>query len=268
MREGHDPLATGHVGLAFAVTAAAGLCTLLGALLVARADRGDPRLLPLALAFSGGAMVYVSLVEILPKGAAALAQEWDDRGGYALATGFFFLGVGLLVLLDRLVPNPHGDAHAGGAGDHAHARRLGLLTAAAITAHNLPEGLATFFATLDNPTLGAPLAVAIALHNIPEGVSIAVPVFVATGSRGKAALAALVSGLAEPLGALLGWLVLGPVLTPGVMGAVFAVIAGAMVFLALDELLPAAQRHARGHDAAYAMVAGMAVLATSLVLFR
>jgi ZIP family zinc transporter len=112
------------------------------------------------------------------------------------------------------------------------------------------------------------LAVAIALHNIPEGISIAVPVFYATGSRGKAALAALLSGLAEPVGALVGWVVLGAVLPPSLFGLVFAVIAGAMVFLALDELLPSAQRHARGHDTAYAMVGGMAVLAVSLVLFR
>jgi len=260
------------VVVAFGVTLAAGLATVLGALFVARAERASPRLLPFALAFAGGAMVYVSLVEILPKGHAALTEAHGDRGGYALATLGFFIGVGLLVLLDRLVPNPHADArghgHAHDEAERARLTRLSLLTAAAITAHNLPEGLATFFATLESPGVGAPLAVAIALHNIPEGISIAVPVFYATGSRGKAALAALLSGLAEPVGALVGWVVLGAVLPPSLFGLVFAVIAGAMVFLALDELLPSAQRHARGHDTAYAMVGGMAVLAVSLVLFR
>ncbi len=258
--------------LAFAVTIAAGLATVLGAGFALTGNhRSSPRLLPSALAFAGGAMVYVSLVEILPKGLLALEEAAGPRGGYALATLAFFAGVGLLVLLDRLVPNPHPDTrhlpHGTSEADR-HLARLSLLTAAAITAHNLPEGLATFFATLDNPAVGAPLAIAIALHNIPEGVSIAVPVLYATGSRGKAVGAALLSGLAEPLGALLGWLVLGPLMTPGLLGALFGVIAGAMVFLALDELLPAAQRHARGHDTAYAMVAGMAVLALSLVLLR
>lgn len=257
-----------EVLVAFAVTLAAGLATVLGAAFVVRADRTDPRLLPLALAFAGGAMVYVSLVEILPKATAALAEPHGDRAGYAFATLAFFAGVGLLVLLDRLVPNPHPDTHPHSDHERQLVARLSLLTAAAITAHNLPEGLATFFATLDSPAVGAPLAIAIALHNIPEGVSIAVPVFYATGSRGKAVLAALVSGLAEPLGALIGWLLLGPFLSPTLLGVVFGVIAGAMVFLALDELLPSAQRHARGHDTAYAMVAGMAMLATSLVLFR
>ncbi|MBS7789421.1 zinc transporter ZupT [Roseococcus sp. SDR] len=254
--------------VALGVTLAAGLSTVLGAAFVVRADQARPRLLPLALAFAGGAMVYVSLVEILPKAALSLSDAHGDRGGYALATLAFFAGVALLVLLDRLVPNPHPDTHPHSDAEREHLARLSLLTAAAITAHNLPEGLATFFATLESPTLGAPLAVAIALHNIPEGVSIAVPVFYATGSRGKAVGAALLSGLAEPLGALLGYLVLGPFLSPSLFGVVFGVIAGAMVYLALDELLPAAQRHAKGHDTAYAMVAGMAMLAASLVLFR
>ena len=263
---------TSAILVALGVTLAAGLTTVLGALFVARADRADPRLLPLALAFAGGAMVYVSLVEILPKGLAGLEEAYGPRGGYALATLGFFVGVGLLILLDRLVPNPHGDTgghgHAHDDVERARLTRLSLLTAAAITAHNLPEGLATFFATLESPGVGAPLAVAIALHNIPEGISIAVPVFYATGSRSKAAVAALLSGLAEPVGALIGWVVLGAVLPASLIGLVFAVIAGAMVFLALDELLPSAQRHAQGHDTAYAMVGGMAILALSLVLFR
>jgi ZIP family zinc transporter len=259
---------TAQVLMAFGVTLAAGLATVLGAAFVARAEHANPRLLPMALAFAGGAMVYVSLVEILPKGAASAAEATDERTGYMIATLAFFAGVGLLVLLDKLVPNPHPDTHADSEAERRQLARLSLLTAAAITAHNLPEGLATFFATLESPGVGAPLAIAIALHNIPEGISIAVPVFYATGSRGKAVMAALLSGLAEPLGALVGYLILGPFLSPLVFGIVFAVIAGAMVFLALDELLPSAQRHAKGHDTAYAMVGGMGMLATSLVLFK
>ncbi|MBY0337954.1 MAG: zinc transporter ZupT [Acetobacteraceae bacterium] len=262
------PEPDGAVLVAFAVTLAAGLATVLGAALAVPAGQADPRLLPRALAFAGGAMVYVSLVEIMPKGLVALEGEFGPRGGYALATLCFFAGVGLLVLLDRAVPNPHPDTHPCGEAERRRVARLGLLTAAAVTAHNLPEGLATFVATLDSPAVGVSLAIAIALHNIPEGISIAVPVLHATGSRAKAVGAALVSGLAEPLGALLGWLAFGASPSPLVLGAVFGLIAGAMVFLALDELLPAAQRHARGHDTAYAMVAGMAALALSLVLFR
>jgi zinc transporter, ZIP family len=147
-------------------------------------------------------------------------------------------------------------------------KRVGILAALAITAHNLPEGLATFFATLDDPLVGLPLAAAIAIHNIPEGVSIAIPIYFATGSKRKALMATVLSALAEPVGAIVGYLVLAPFLSPTVFGVVFGMIAGAMVFLALDELLPAAKRYARGHETVYGMVLGMAVLAASLAMFK
>jgi ZIP family zinc transporter len=255
--------------LALSVTLLAGMSTVLGGLAVLRADRSDPRLLALALAFAGGAMVYVSLVEILGKSVQTLTGEHGEWSGHALATLALFAGIATLAALDRLVPNPHADL--GGAAPPVEGeamRRVGLLAAAAITAHNLPEGMATFFATLDDPAVGVSLAVAIALHNVPEGISIAVPVFYATGSRRKAVLATAVAGLAEPVGAVLGYLVLAPFLSPTLIGLLFGAIAGVMVFLALDELLPAAKRHSAGHETTYGMVGGMAVLALSLVLLR
>lgn len=282
------------VWLALAISMGAGLATVLGSLLVIFARETNTRLLAFGLAFAGGAMVYVSLVEIFVKSQDAFAALYPAKQAYGYATLAFFCGVGLLVLIDRLVPNPHHGVsetevaveapavpRALGAAASTTAppptitaanrqliARVGLMAALAITAHNLPEGLATFFATLENPTVGLPLAMAIAIHNIPEGVSIAVPVYFATGSRGKAVLATALSGLAEPLGALLGYLVLAPFLSDAVFGAVFGVIAGAMVFLALDELLPAARRYAHGHETVYGIVTGMAALALSLVLFK
>lgn len=128
--------------------------------------------------------------------------------------------------------------------------------------------MATFFSTLDNPSVGINLAFAIAIHNIPEGISIAIPVYYATGSKKKAILATLISALAEPAGALLGYSILSPFMGPTVYGSLFGIIAGAMVYLALDELLPAAKRYARGHETVYGMVLGMGVIALSLVLFK
>ena len=145
---------------------------------------------------------------------------------------------------------------------------VGFFAAIAITAHNFPEGLATFLATLDNPVIGTSLAAAIAIHNIPEGISIAIPVYYATRSRKKAILATLLSALAEPAGAIIGYTLLAPFLGPIVFAIVFGMIAGAMVFLALDELLPTAKRYGKGHETVYGIVAGMAVLAISLILFK
>src|SRR5690606_36457292 len=140
--------------------------------------------------------------------------------------------------------------------------------ALAITAHNFPEGLATFFATLESPSVGAPLAFAIAIHNIPERIAIAVPVYFATGKKSYAFLASLLSGLAEPVGAVIGYFALANMLTHDTFGVAVGVIAGIMVFLALDELLPAAKRYSQGHETVYGLVTGMGSIAISLILFK
>lgn len=258
-----------NVLTAFAVCFAAGMATLVGGLSVVRGNTANPRLLAFGLAFAGGAMVYVSLVEIFQKSVLSFEAVLLPANAYAIATMTLFIGVGALVAIDRLIPNPHVAVDMDPTEqDRRLVARVALFAALAITAHNLPEGLATFFATLENPTVGAPLAIAIAIHNIPEGVSIAVPVYYATGSKKKAIWATFLSGLAEPVGALIGYVILAPYLNDYVFGAVFGVIAGAMVFLSLDELLPAAKRYAKGHETVYGMVSGMALLALSLVLFK
>jgi ZIP family zinc transporter len=262
-----DWLAQPNVLVALGVCAAAALSTVIGCVFVLFSKEPSPRLLAFGLAFAGGAMVYVSLVEIFWKADTGFAALYDPRTAYIYTTLSFFAGVLLLILIDRSIPNPHAAISAVN-GDQAHIKRVGLLAAFAITAHNLPEGLATFLATLENPVLGIPLAAAIAIHNIPEGVSIAIPVYYATGSRQKALIATCLSALAEPLGAIIGYTLLAPILTPAVFAIVFGMIAGAMVFLALDELLPTAKRYAQGHETVYGMVSGMAALAASLVLFK
>ncbi|KAB7762963.1 zinc transporter ZupT [Xanthomonas maliensis] len=261
-----------NVWIALAVSLAAGLATGLGSLMVVFARKPNPRMLAFGLAFAGGAMVFVSLSEILNKSIAAFSNAYDDRIGFAYGTLAFLAGVLLIMLVDRLIPNPHqslstDDPHFRD-DNRAYVRRVGLLTAVAITAHNFPEGLATFFATLESPAVGMPLAFAIAIHNIPEGIAIAVPVYYATRNKFYAVGASLISGLAEPVGAGIGYLALSSVLSDAVFGTVFGVIAGVMVFLALDELLPAAKRYAQGHETVYGLVSGMATLAISLVLFR
>ncbi|HBK46385.1 MAG TPA: zinc transporter ZupT [Xanthomonadaceae bacterium] len=261
-----------NVWVALLVTLAAGLATGLGSLMVVFSKKPNPRLLAFGLAFAGGAMVYVSLSEILNKSIASFALAFNERLGFTYGTLAFLGGVLLIMLIDRLVPNPHQSLSSDDPlfrdDNRAYIKRVGLLTAFAITAHNFPEGLATFFATLESPSVGMPLAFAIAIHNIPEGIAIAVPVYFATQNKGYAFAASLLSGLAEPIGAAIGYVALSSVLSEAVFGTVFGVIAGVMVFLALDELLPAAKRYAKGHETVYGLVSGMASLAVSLVLFK
>ena len=144
--------------------------------------------------------------------------------------------------------------------------RMGVMTALAIGIHNFPEGIATFTAAAENLTLGVAIAVAIAIHNIPEGIAVSIPIYYATGDRGKAFRLSLLSGLAEPVGALLAYLVLMPLMSPTLMGCILAAVAGIMVYISIDELLPAAREYGEAHIAIYGVVAGMALMALSLIM--
>lgn len=260
-----------NVLLAFGLTALAGLSTGIGSAIALFARRSNVSLLSAALGFSAGVMIYVSFVELLAGGQVLLQNQHGAELGSWLAVGGFFGGILLILIIDMLVPaheNPH-QAHlvddANGAGLH-RLHRVGLLSALAIGIHNFPEGMATFMAVLADPLVGVSIAIAIALHNIPEGISIAVPVYYASGSRRRAFWFSFLSGLAEPVGALVGYLLLRPFLDDGVMGLVFAAVAGIMVFISLDQLIPNAKKYDTGHQAVYGLIAGMGVMAVTLVM--
>ena len=145
--------------------------------------------------------------------------------------------------------------------------RMGLMSALAIAIHNFPEGLATFTSALKDPSLGIVIAVAIAIHNIPEGFAVSVPIYYATGSRKKAFWYSLLSGLSEPVGALVGFLLFSRFFNDVTFGVLFAFVAGIMVFISLDELLPTAREYGESHTSIYGLVSGMMVIAISLLLF-
>jgi ZIP family zinc transporter len=230
-------------------------------------------------------MLYVSFVEILPKATAALSTHYGPASGGWFANLGFFGGIAVMALIDWLVPsadNPHelrGDEElrllkasrpplALGADGNSRLRRMGLFTAAAIAIHNFPEGMATFLAAIDDPRTGVAIAIAVALHNIPEGISVSVPVFYATGHRGKAFLLSLSSGLAEPIGGAAAGLALDWFLPLHAAGFVFAGVAGIMVYVSIDELLPTAHEYGHSHEVLAGIAAGMALMAVSLLLLR
>ncbi len=242
----------------------------------------NTRFLSLSLGFSAGVMIYVSFVEIFGKARDALTGSLGQGPGTWATVIAFFAGIALIALIDKFVPNyenphelhsieemdqglenlPKNEAH-----DFGKLHRTGMFAALAIAIHNFPEGLATFTAALTDPALGIAIAVAIAIHNIPEGIAVSVPIFYATGDRRKAFLLSFLSGLSEPVGALFGYLVLMPFFTPTLFGVLFASVAGIMVFISLDELLPAAEEYGEHHLCIYGVVAGMGVMALSLLLF-
>eukprot|EP01026_Neomeris_dumetosa_P079719 TRINITY_DN8736_c0_g1_i4.p1 TRINITY_DN8736_c0_g1~~TRINITY_DN8736_c0_g1_i4.p1 ORF type:complete len:326 (+),score=57.70 TRINITY_DN8736_c0_g1_i4:454-1431(+) len=148
-------------------------------------------------------------------------------------------------------------------------RKMGLLTALAIFIHNLPEGLATFLAALADPVSGVAIAFAIAIHNIPEGICVAMPVYYATGSRWKGFLWAFLSGVSEPVGGLLGYLVLyGDNMSDLAYGILFSMVGGMMVYISIRELIPTALRYDQEDKyTTKCVLFGMVVMAASLLLF-
>ncbi|NLK68832.1 MAG: zinc transporter ZupT [Clostridiaceae bacterium] len=266
----------GRVLIAFGLTLIAGLSTGIGSIIAFFAKRTNTRFLSISLGFSAGVMIYVSFADMYVEAQSTLALALGQRNGAWVAAVSFFAGMLFIAVIDKLIPsaeNPHEikrieDIEEGNVpNDSTKLMRMGALTALAIAIHNFPEGIATFIAAIKDPNLGIAITVAVAIHNIPEGVSVSIPVYYATGDKKKAFKLSFISGLAEPLGALVGFLILMPFLNDVIFGVVFATVAGIMVYIALDELLPAAREFGQAHLSIYGLIAGMMVMAVSLILF-
>jgi len=272
---------TPDVGFALLLSALAGLSTTIGSLLALFVRKPGPRLMTLTLGFSGGVMILVSFLELLPGGIEAI--------GFAPANLVFFGGMAAMFLIDELIPHDYMAEHhhtasaekagfppkvggdRGGAQDAALQSRLlkaGLFVALGLGIHNFPEGMASFATALSDPQLGVAIAIAIAIHNIPEGLAVSAPVYAATGSRSKAFWWSFLSGVAEPAGALLAAAVLMPFLSEAMLGGLLSAVAGIMVFISIDELLPVSRAYKEEHLSIIGIVVGMAVMSLSLWMLK
>jgi ZIP family zinc transporter len=264
-----------NVLFALGLTLFAGLSTGIGSLIGFMSKEFNPRFLTIALGFSAGVMIYVSMIEIFVKARDSLSVSYGDKMGYVLTVVSFFAGIAVIALIDKLIPsyeNPHEmnvEQKIKDSTDEQKKKlmRMGMFSALAIGIHNFPEGLATFMSGLTNPTLGVSIAVAIAIHNIPEGLAVSAPIFYATKSRKKAFVWSFLSGLSEPIGALIGYFVLRSIFNEATFGVIFASVAGIMVYISLDELLPTAEEYGEHHLAIGGLIVGMFIMAVSLVLF-
>lgn len=284
-----------QIFIAMLLTLFAGFSTAIGSIIAFFSRKDDLRVLSLGLGFSAGVMIYISFMEILPTALKDFKNHYDSHWAELLGLACFFGGILISLLIDKLIPedvNPHEPKedlselkicplppkgqnppkfHPG---EKLHQintkalKRTGIFTALAIAIHNFPEGFATFISSLDNLTLGIAIAIAVAIHNIPEGLAVSLPIYHATGDKKKAFIYSALSGFAEPLGAFVGALILLPFIGDLTLAISFAVIAGIMVFISLDELLPAAKTYDKAHDSLYGLIAGMAIMALSLNLLE
>lgn len=271
-----------NILFALGLTMFAGLATGIGSIMAFFSKKFNPKFLSAALGFSAGVMIYVSLIEIFAKAKNSLSLLYGVKTGYIYTTVAFFCGIAVIAVIDKLVPsyeNPHEikniscetemilENTSDFSSDKRKLLRMGLFSALAIGIHNFPEGLATFIAALQEPALGISIAAAIAIHNIPEGIAVSVPIYYATRSRKKAFTLSFLSGLAEPVGALAGYFLLRSLFNDAAFGLIFASVAGIMVYISLDELLPTAEEYGEHHIAITGLISGMLVMALSLVMF-
>ena len=254
---------------AFLLTMIAGLSTGIGSAIALFAKRTNTKFLSVSIGFSAGVMIYVSMIEIFAKAKDILSASMGMKRGSIATVIAFFGGIIFIAAIDRVIPkehNPH-EIHTDDEAKKSSLYRTGTFTAIAVAIHNFPEGLATFVSALQDPSLAIPVIVAIAIHNIPEGIAVSVPVYYATGNKKKAFIFSFLSGLSEPVGAIIGYLILMPIMNDTVYGIIFAAIAGIMVFISIDELLPSAHQYGNHHLSIYGLITGMATMAVSLILF-
>ncbi len=268
---------------AFMLTFLAGLSTSIGAVLAFFSKKDNYTILSIGMGFSAGVMIYVSFVEILVKSKEAFIEIYSSQAiGESLSILCFFAGIGLTAFIDKIIPqdiNPHEPKSNSQLlelklenqvfilSDSA-LKRTGIFTALAIAIHNFPEGFATFISALENPTIGISIAFAIAIHNIPEGMAVSLPIYHATGDKKSAFWYATLSGLAEPVGALIGFFMLLPFMGEATLGVVFGIVAGIMIYISFDELLPAARVYGNAHTTIAGITLGIFVMSISLIAFK
>jgi len=269
--------------LAFLLSLVAGLSTTIGSVIAFIVKKPNPKFISFVMGFSAGVMIYISFVELLFESVISIGQ---------FGVLFFFLGMGIMFLIDVIVSHkyefedsieilandngsykPH--LHHG----HRHRHRYGrekrtikieitsLFIVLGVFIHNFPEGMATFIGTLSDIKLGLLLTLAIALHNIPEGIAVSIPLYINNGSKRNAFKWSFISGMSEPVGALVTWLILFPFITPTLLSAMLGVVGGVMVYISLDELLPASRKFGKEHHSILGIITGMIIMAFSLALF-
>ena len=261
-----------NVTVAFVSSALAGLATMFGALIVFVSKSDNKKFLSSALGFSAGVMIFISFMEMMPMAQENFMKTMGDKQALWMVLASFFGSMAVFGIISHLVPEadePHEIKTEEEMEERSHElalEQVGLKSAIAIGIHNFPEGMVTFMTSLMDPAMGLSIAVAIAMHNIPEGIGVAAPIYFATGDKKRALWLTFLSGVSEPVGALLAYLLLRPFLTPTLFGVVFGAISGIMVLISFDELLPASRAYGETHLSLLGLIFGMMVMGASLII--
>lgn len=254
---------------ALLLTLVAGAATGVGGVIILFTKKFSSKLLSASLGFSAGVMLFISLTELFPEASSTLGELYGEQKGMLFTILSFFSGIALIAIIDNLIPereNPHEYSSVQQDNESSKLMRLGIFSIIVIAIHNFPEGMATFITAMEDPQVGYSIAMAVAIHNIPEGIMVAIPIYYATHKKGKAIGNAFLSGIAEPIGGILGYFLLSRFFENSMSGIMLGIVAGIMTYISLDELLPTAEKYGEHHTAIIGVIAGMAVMATSILL--
>ena len=251
-----------QAAMALLLTLLAGLSTLLGTFIILFVKDKNEKIITFSLAFAAGVMISISFTDLWPQAQEAMIQHLGRGWGIITSLAFLVLGILLAAALDRLVPHQEFDPETQEK-PHQDLFRVGFVSMLAMALHNFHDGLASYMAGVHDLSMGISLSIAIAFHNIPEGISVAMPIYYSTGSKKKAFLATFWSGIAEPLGALVAFLLLRPFINDLVLGASFALVAGIMLYISLEELLPSSRQYGQNRLALIATFVGICIMPLS-----
>ena len=254
---------------ALLLTLVAGAATGVGGVIILFTKKFSSKLLSASLGFSAGVMLFISLTELFPEASSTLGELYGEQKGMLFTILSFFSGIALIAIIDNLIPereNPHEYSSVQQDNGSSKLMRLGIFSIIVIAIHNFPEGMATFITAMEDPQVGYSIAMAVAIHNIPEGIMVAIPIYYATHKKGKAIGNAFLSGIAEPIGGILGYFLLSRFFENSMSGIMLGIVAGIMTYISLDELLPTAEKYGEHHTAIIGVIAGMAVMAISILL--
>lgn len=257
-----------NYGIALLITFLAGLATAIGSIFAFVFKKDNLKALSVGLGFSAGVMIFLSFTDIIPAASNLLKYEFPNKHEWIVYCGFI-IGILTAVLIDYFVPD-HIDEkelmHPDVVSIDKRMQRAGLLTAVAIFIHNFPEGMATFLTASHNLTLGISVGLAIAIHNIPEGIAVALPIYHSTGKKRYATLYAALSGISEPIGAIIGMFLIHFFMPQIMVGLAMAAVAGIMIYISFDTLLPLAKEYGNWHLSMVGIISGMLFIWVSLLL--
>lgn len=250
---------------ALALSFLAGISTVLGAIIAFGTRKKSDKAITFALGFSAGVMICVSFTDLFPYAEQALMNSYGKFYGVVLTMFYMLSGMIFAMLIDRFIPS---ESHVIEVNDKKHSKlfRVGFVSMIAITLHNFPEGIATFISSYQDVKLGLSITIAIAMHNIPEGIAVAMPIYYATGSKKKAFKYTLYSGLSEPIGALLAFLLLRPFINEFLLGLIFAFVMGIMLYISFEELIPSSREYGYNNLSLYSIFLGICIIPLTHVL--